>query len=71
VLLHAIAAGKVTLPDAWFGRPDFKFHVYAKSGNDVDTGLDFTKLDFLKKIAGGGTPGDDPVTPLGKPQFDL
>jgi len=48
----------------WFGRPDFKFHVYSKSGNDIDTGLD-SQSDSLKKIAGGGTPADDPVTPLG------
>ena len=49
----------------WFGRPDFKFHVYAKTGTDIDTGLELGQADFVKRIAGGGTPADDPETPLG------
>jgi len=50
----------------WYGRSDFKFHVYARLGkHDPDTGRDIAVQDFLQEISGGGTPPDDPQTPLG------
>jgi hypothetical protein len=50
----------------WFGRSDFKFHVYARVGQrDPDTGASVGLDDFVQKISGGGTPADDPHTPLG------
>jgi len=51
----------------WFGRSDFKFHVYTKEGEpDPDTGYDFGKLrDSRKIIAWGGTTADDEETGLG------
>lgn len=51
----------------WFGRSDFKFHVYAKPGLiDPDTGGGISgDSDFFQKIAQGGTAADDAQTPLG------
>jgi hypothetical protein len=51
----------------WYGRSDFKFHVYTKEGEpDPDTGYDFGKLrDSRKIIAWGGTTADDEETGLG------
>jgi hypothetical protein len=51
----------------WFGRSDFKFHVYTKTGEpDPDTGYDFGKnRDSRKMIAWGGTTADDEETGLG------
>ena len=50
----------------WFGRSDFKFHVYANTGiHDFDTGLNLGEDDFIQNIAGGGTPPDGTETPLG------
>ena len=51
----------------WYGRPDFKFHVYTKTGEpDPDTGFDFgANLDSRKMIAWGGTTADDEETGLG------
>lgn len=51
----------------WFGRPDFMFHVYTKTGEpDPETGYDFGLLrDSRKLIAWGGTTPDDPQTGLG------
>ena len=50
----------------WFGRSDFKFHVYARvNALDPDTGRSVGLDDFVQKISGGGTPADDPQTPLG------
>ncbi len=50
----------------WFGRSDFKFHVYARIGaSDPDTGGPLGLEDFVQKISGGGTPADDPQRPLG------
>jgi hypothetical protein len=50
----------------WYGQPNFKFHVYTKTGEpDPDTGFDFGQLDSRKMIAWGGTPPDDEETGLG------
>ena len=50
----------------WFGRTDFKFHVYARVGqHDPDTGWNVGLNDFAQEISGGGTPADDRQTPLG------
>ncbi|HSU24836.1 MAG TPA: hypothetical protein VLI65_02535, partial [Pyrinomonadaceae bacterium] len=50
----------------WFGRSDFKFHVYAKPQvNDIDTGVNIGQQQFVQTIAGGGTLADEPDTPLG------
>ena len=51
----------------WYGRSDFKFHVYTKTGEpDPDTGYDFGKeRDSRKVIAWGGTTADDEETGLG------
>jgi hypothetical protein len=45
----------------WYDRPDFRFHVYTKTGEpDPDTGYDFGVLRESRKIsAWGGTPADD------------
>ena len=51
----------------WWGRKDFKFHVYAKTGEpDPDTGYDFgANRDTRKIVAWGGTTPDDEETGLG------
>ena len=50
----------------WFGRSDFKFHVYAPVGqHDPDTGGSVGLEDFDQKISAGGTPADDLQTPSG------
>ena len=50
----------------WYGRPDFRFHIYSNTQErDVDTGVSLDDLRFSPAIAGGGTPSDDPETPLG------
>jgi hypothetical protein len=51
----------------WYGRSDFKFHVYTKIGEpDPDTGFDFgANRDSRKMIAWGGTTADDEETGLG------
>ena len=51
----------------WHGRRDFRFHVYAKTGEpDPDTGYDFGALsDDRKIVAWGGTTPDDEETGLG------
>jgi hypothetical protein len=51
----------------WYGRQDFRFHVYAKTGEpDPDTGYDFGELrDSRKIVAWGGTTPDDEETGLG------
>jgi hypothetical protein len=44
----------------WWGRDDFKFHVYSKLGEpDADTGVDAGEADSRKIIAWGGTTDDD------------
>src|SRR5688572_22734828 len=46
----------------WWGRPDFKFHVYTKFGEpDPDTGYDFGVNRASRKIIawGGTTPNDE------------
>jgi hypothetical protein len=52
----------------WWGRSDFKFHVYTKFGEaDPDTGYDFGEnRESRKVIAWGGTTPDDEETGLGK-----
>ena len=52
----------------WYGRRDFKFHVYTKTGEpDPDTGHDFGLLaDSRKMVAWGGTTPDDEETGLGR-----
>jgi hypothetical protein len=52
----------------WFGRSDFKFHVYTKFGEpDPDTGYDFGVNRHSRKIvAWGGTTPDDEETGLGR-----
>ena len=50
----------------WWGRDDFLFHVYSKTGEiDPDTGHDFGQSDFRKVVAWGGTTADDEETGLG------
>jgi hypothetical protein len=51
----------------WYGRPDFKFHVYTKFGEpDPDTGFDFGRnRESRKLIAWGGTPATDEETGFG------
>ena len=51
----------------WWGRQDFKFHVYTKFGEpDPDTGYDFGVNRHSRKIvAWGGTTPDDEETGLG------
>jgi hypothetical protein len=51
----------------WYGRDDFRFHVYSKAGEpDPDTGFDFgEQLDDRKIVAWGGTTPDDEETGLG------
>jgi hypothetical protein len=45
----------------WYGRDDFKFHVYTKTNEpDPDTGYNFGRLRESRKIISwGGTPPDD------------
>jgi hypothetical protein len=52
----------------WYGRKDFRFHVYAKTGEpDPDTGYDFgANRDSRKIVAWGGTTPDDEETGLGR-----
>ncbi len=51
----------------WYGRKDFKFHVYTKTDEpDPDTGYNFGALRSSRKmIAWGGTTPDDKQTGLG------
>lgn len=50
----------------WYGRPDFKFHVYSKTNEpDPDTGFSFGALDSRKLMAWGGTTPDDEENGLG------
>ena len=51
----------------WYGRPDFKFHVYTKTDEpDPDTGFNFgVERDSRKLIAWGGTTPDDEENGLG------
>jgi len=51
----------------WYGREDFKFHVYTKTDEpDPDTGYNFGELrDSRKVIAWGGTTPDDEESGLG------
>ena len=51
----------------WYGRKDFKFHVYTKFGEpDPDTGYDFgVNRDSRKMMGWGGTTADDEETGLG------
>jgi hypothetical protein len=51
----------------WYGRSDFRFHVYTKTGEpDPDTGHDFGTNDSRKLVAWGGTTPDDEETGLGR-----
>jgi hypothetical protein len=52
----------------WYGRSDFRFHVYSKAGEpDPDTGTDFgATRDSRKIVAWGGTTPDDEETGLGR-----
>jgi len=52
----------------WYGRSDFRFHVYSKAGEpDPDTGKDFGEVeDDRKMVAWGGTTPDDEETGLGR-----
>ena len=51
----------------WYGRSDFKFHVYTKTDEpDPDTGYNFgVERDSRKMIAWGGTTADDEENGLG------
>jgi hypothetical protein len=50
----------------WWGRPDFKFHVYTDNHDpDPDTGFVNGNLDTLWRISFGGTTQDDEETGLG------
>ena len=51
----------------WYGRSDFKFHVYTKTDEpDPDTGYNFgVQRDSRKIIAWGGTTADDEENGLG------
>lgn len=51
----------------WYGREDFKFHVYTHIGEaKPDTGYDFGTSSVRRFIAWGGTTPDDPETGWGK-----
>lgn len=51
----------------WYGRRDFKFHVYTKTDEkEADTGRDFGNEDPYKFSAWGGTPADDPESGYGE-----
>ncbi len=52
----------------WYGRSDFKFHVYTKTDEpDPDTGYNFgAERDNRKMIAWGGTTADDEENGLGR-----
>jgi hypothetical protein len=55
----------------WWGRDDFKFHVYTKIGEpDPDTGHDFGLLNESRKIVawGGTAPADEETGYGGKPR---
>lgn len=42
----------------WYGRPDFQFHLYGKSGVDPDTGFDFGRTQaYGTMMAWGGSHG--------------
>lgn len=50
----------------WYGRPDFKFHIYSKTGDpDPDTGVDTGTWESQMTNAWGGTTPDDEQTGLG------
>jgi hypothetical protein len=50
----------------WYGRSDFKFHVYTKTDEvDPDTGENFGERDSRALIAWGGTTPDDEENGLG------
>ncbi len=50
----------------WYGRSDFRFHVYSKTGEvDPETGADFGQRDSRKLVAWGGTTAADEETGLG------
>ena len=51
----------------WFGRPDFRFHVYTKTDEpEPDTGYNFgLERDSRKLVAWGGTTADDEESGLG------
>ena len=50
----------------WYGRSDFRFHVYAKTDEpDPDSGFYFDSIANRKIIAWGGTAPDDPESGLG------
>jgi hypothetical protein len=50
----------------WWGRPDFKFHVYTDNHDpDPDTGFAWGNLDSRWRISFGGTTQDDEETGLG------
>jgi hypothetical protein len=62
----------------WYGRDDFKFHVYTKIGEpDPDTGFDFGANRASRKIIawGGTAPADEETGSGGKPKrvwfFDI
>jgi hypothetical protein len=52
----------------WYGRPDFKFHVYTKTDEpDPDTGFDFgVETQSRRLIAWGGTTPEDEENGLGR-----
>ena len=51
----------------WYGRTDFRFHVYSKSDEpDPDTGVNFGERDSRKLIAWGGTTARDEENGLGR-----
>lgn len=50
----------------WYGRKDFRFHVYGKTGEPtIDKGFDYGMLDHTKTVAWGGTTATDEETGLG------
>jgi len=51
----------------WFGRPDFRFHIYVKLDEpDPDTGVNFGALYAVERFIGwGGTTPDDAESGLG------
>lgn len=55
----------------WYGRPDFKFHVYARTDSaDPDTGYNFGLLRESRKIvAWGGTPPASDTAPVRRVWF--
>ncbi len=54
----------------WYGRPDFRFHIYSKTGEpEPDTKIDLGEVrEYTKLVAFGGSTPDDPQSATGAVQ---